>query len=81
MLTQSLVQYVTQPVVRSVVNSLRGSTVLYFTNEDQTASLVLNFTRNFYGLQSADAATANTINPRPNMLLDFANDLYFMEGT
>lgn len=81
MLTQSLVQFITQPVVRSVGDSLKGGGAKQFTPAEQQASLILDFTRNFYGVQSADAANANTLYPLTSLVLDFVNNLYFTEGT
>ena len=44
------------------------------------ASLILNFTRDYYAVQNADEALANELNPTPSLLLDFASEKYFVEG-
>lgn len=60
----------------TAVMSQRGGAVA----PDQSASLILNFTRDYYAMQNVDEANANKAYPLATLLLDFASDKYFVGG-
>ncbi|VVP01376.1 hypothetical protein PS862_02865 [Pseudomonas fluorescens] len=69
------IRRIVRPII-STITSGAGS----FKQGDQAASLVLDFTRSLYGVQSADETIANQMNPLPSLLLDFAANKYFVGG-
>mgnify|MGYP006390950465 CR=1 FL=1 len=49
-----------------------------FIQAEEGASLILDFSRNLYGVQVAEEANANAMNPLPSLALDFSSEKYFV---
>ena len=79
MFTFPITSALTMSLSRSVIGGYK-SLKYTPTAADQGASLILNFTRNYYAVQNADEALANTAYPLATLLLDFASDKYFVGG-
>ena len=72
---------ISRPISRSISRAIAGSGDAdgpAFTDDEQDASLFLDFTRQLYGVQTADEASANSLRPRPSLYLDFSSNKYFM---
>ena len=67
-------------VISLAVTAIGGSSGEAFNPNEQTTSLILDFTRDLYGIQSADEAIANAMSPLPSLSLDFSSDQYFVGG-
>lgn len=73
---------ISRPLTRSVSRSIgviRADDPA-FTDDDQDASLFLDFTRQLYGAQTADEVLANSLRPMPDLYLDFQSNKYFVSG-
>lgn len=79
MILGTIARPLAQPIVHDLDRAVFGR-ANQFPADLQGASLVLDFVADVYGLQNAAEAEANALNPRPSLLLDFTDNLYFVEA-